>query len=118
MGFDTSHGIRGLYATKSFKANEIVCKIPSDVALAVTDPSTATGEQESVVDGAVNFLEWYANNAQARVMWTAYLDTLPTRDAYFDVSAVILYSIYIEIDLSCTKLNSLFSCVHTSYIVV
>lgn len=89
VGFNTSNGIRGLYATKPFKKNEILCKIPSDVALALTDPSIATGEQESVADGAGNFLEWYANNEQARVMWTAYLDTLPTRETYFDVSSVI-----------------------------
>ncbi|KAL3801340.1 LOW QUALITY PROTEIN: hypothetical protein HJC23_006950 [Cyclotella cryptica] len=35
------NGIRGLYATKSFKKNEIICKIPSDVALALSDPSMA-----------------------------------------------------------------------------
>jgi hypothetical protein len=88
VGFDTTNNIRGLYATKSFKKGEIICKIPSDVALALTDPSTASGEQESVVDGGVNFLEWYLNKAEARGMWSAYLDTLPTRDAYFDVRCV------------------------------
>jgi hypothetical protein len=89
VGFDTTNGSRGLYATKAFKKNDILCKIPSDVALALTDPSTATDETMNVADGGVNFLEWYANNAQARQMWTAYLDTLPTREAYFDVRTAL-----------------------------
>lgn len=86
VGFDMTTGIRGMYATKQFKRNEIICKIPSDVALALVDPSTASEETTSVADGAVNFLQWYQNNEQARKMWSPYLDTLPTRDAHFDVS--------------------------------
>ncbi|KAL7515506.1 hypothetical protein ACHAXN_013449 [Cyclotella atomus] len=96
VGFDTTNNIRGLYATKSFKKGEILCKIPSDVALALTDPSTASGEQESVVDGGVNFLEWYVNKADARGMWSAYLDTLPTRDAYFDPTPDFYYDAEID----------------------
>ena len=88
MGFDTFTSIRGLYATKPFKKNEIICKIPSDVALALTDPSTATGETMSVVDGGVNLLGWYLNNEQARGMWSAYLETLPTREMHFDVRSL------------------------------
>lgn len=85
VGFDTTTGIRGTYANKAFKKNEIVCKIPSDVALALTDPSAATDATSmNMADGAVNFLKWYQNNEQARQMWTAYLDTLPSRDANFD----------------------------------
>ena len=87
VGFDTTTGIRGMYATKAFKQNEIICKIPSDVALALSDPSAASATEDvmNVAEGGLNFLQWYANNAQAKVMWTAYLDTLPTRDSYFDV---------------------------------
>lgn len=93
VGFDTKNSIRGTYATKPFKKNDILCKIPSDVALALTDPSKSTGEEMemNIANGAVNFLQWYANNEQARQMWTAYLDTLPTRDANFDVSLYLLY---------------------------
>jgi len=85
VGFDMNTGIRGMYATRPFKKDEIVCKIPSDVALALVDPGAATGDAASVADGAVNFLNWYANNEQARQSWSAYLDTLPTREANFDV---------------------------------
>lgn len=87
VGFDTTIGIRGMYATKSFKQNEIICKIPSDVALALSDPNAASAinDEMNVAEGGVNFLQWYANNQQAKVMWTPYLDTLPTRGSYFDV---------------------------------
>mmetsp|Transcript_32347 Transcript_32347/g.59676 ORF Transcript_32347/g.59676 Transcript_32347/m.59676 type:complete len:380 (+) Transcript_32347:69-1208(+) len=84
VGFDTSTGIRGMYATQPFKKNDIVCKIPSDVALALVDPSIDTGETMNIAYGAVNFLQWYQNNEQARGMWSAYLDTLPTTEAHFD----------------------------------
>lgn len=90
VGFDMTNGIRGMYATRMFKKGEIVCKIPSDVALALVDPSAATGEDMNVADGAVNFLTWYQNNDQARQMWSAYLDTLPTREAHFDVRLVFV----------------------------
>lgn len=89
VGFDMTNGFRGVYATKPFKKNEIICKIPSDVALALVDPSTATGEDMGVVDGAVNFLAWYQNNPQARQTWSAYLDTLPTAEAHFDVRSCV-----------------------------
>lgn len=84
LGFDETNGIRGMYATKPFKKNDIICKIPSDVALALVDPSKATDESLNVADGALNFLQWYQNNEQARQTWSAYLDTLPTREANFD----------------------------------
>jgi len=83
IGYD-ENGFRGLYATKPFKKGDIICKIPSDCALALADPSVVTDEEMSVVDGAVNFLQWYAMNPQARVTWSSYLDTLPTREANFD----------------------------------
>ena len=83
IGYD-GNGFRGLYAKKSFKKGEIICKIPSDCALALADPSVAAEGEMSVVDGAVNFLQWYAMNPQAREMWSPYLDTLPTRTANFD----------------------------------
>ena len=83
IGFD-ANGFRGLYATKPFKKGEIICKIPSDCALALADPSAVSEEALSVVDGAVNFLQWYAMNPSAREMWSSYLDTLPTRELNFD----------------------------------
>ena len=90
VGYDMNTSMRGMYATKPFKKGEIVCKIPSDVALALTDPSEATGEEQTVADGAVNFLQWYQHKPEARQMWSAYLDTLPTREMQFDVRIAML----------------------------
>lgn len=84
VGFDMDSGARGIYATKPLKKNEVACKIPSDVALALVDPSTATEETMSPADGALNFLRWYQNNDEARQTWSAYLGTLPTREAHFE----------------------------------
>lgn len=89
VGFDMCTGIRGMYATQPFKKNEIVCKIKSDLALALTDPSLATEETMNIPDGALNFLRWYQNNEQARSLWSDYLDTLPTKEAHFDVSCCL-----------------------------
>mmetsp|Transcript_2274 Transcript_2274/g.3627 ORF Transcript_2274/g.3627 Transcript_2274/m.3627 type:complete len:402 (-) Transcript_2274:1254-2459(-) len=83
IGYD-ENGFRGLYAMKAFKKGDIICKIPSDCALALADPSVAATEEVSEVDGAVNYLQWYAMNPQARQMWSPYIDTLPTREANFD----------------------------------
>ena len=74
VGYDITTGIRGMYATKPFKKGEIVCKVPSDLALSLTDPNSDAATSETamnVADGGVNFLQWYANNEQARQMWTA-----------------------------------------------
>ena len=91
VGYDMANGIRGVYATKSFKKNELVCKIPSDVALALSDPSlSTTKETMTMADGALNFLRWYQNDEKARQIWSVYLDTLPTRGAHFDVRIFIL----------------------------
>ena len=84
VGFDMDSGIRGMYANKSFRKGDIVCKIPSDVALALTDPSSATDEADGVANGAMNFIQWYASNEEAKQTWKAYLDTLPTKDMHFD----------------------------------
>ena len=83
IGYD-ANGFRGLYATKSFKKGDIICKIPSDCALALADPSVVAETEMSVADGAVNYLQWYAMNPQAKEMWSPYIDTLPTREANFD----------------------------------
>eukprot|EP00587_Corethron_hystrix_P009234 CAMPEP_0113301002 /NCGR_PEP_ID=MMETSP0010_2-20120614/2403_1 /TAXON_ID=216773 ORGANISM="Corethron hystrix, Strain 308" /NCGR_SAMPLE_ID=MMETSP0010_2 /ASSEMBLY_ACC=CAM_ASM_000155 /LENGTH=370 /DNA_ID=CAMNT_0000154533 /DNA_START=87 /DNA_END=1199 /DNA_ORIENTATION=- /assembly_acc=CAM_ASM_000155 len=81
---DTASPVRGLFASKSFKKGDILCRIPSDCALALADPSAATSEVGSPTDGGLNFLEYYANNPQASVTWAPYLETLPRLDSNFD----------------------------------
>mmetsp|Transcript_18528 Transcript_18528/g.27101 ORF Transcript_18528/g.27101 Transcript_18528/m.27101 type:complete len:384 (-) Transcript_18528:193-1344(-) len=86
IGID-ENGVRGLYATKNFKKNQIICRVPSDCALALADPDAIVepnAPEPTVVDGGVNFLKFYAQNAQARQVWAPYLDTLPTAGENFD----------------------------------
>lgn len=92
VGYDMTTNMRGVYAHRPFKKNEIICKIPSDCALAVTDPNAEMaleGGSMSEADIGLNFLKWYQNNDEARKTWSAYLDTLPTRDENFDVRIAV-----------------------------
>lgn len=84
VGTSTIHGRRGMYATKSFKKGDILCKIPSDCALALSDPSQMGDIDQTPAEGGRNFLQWYAQNDQAKVTWAPYLETLPTKDSNFD----------------------------------
>lgn len=84
VGYSTLHGRRGMYATKSFKKGDILCKIPSDCALALSDPSRMGDLDQTPAEGGRNFLQWYANNDKARAMWEPYLASLPTEDVNFD----------------------------------
>lgn len=79
-------GRRGVFATRAFKKGDILCKIPSDCALALADPGSATDGEPTVVDGGLNLLRWYQQDERARGLWSAYLDTLPTKETHFDVS--------------------------------
>ena len=76
---NAGHNVRGLYATQKFKKGQFICQIPSDCALALSDPSdNNNGEDEiSIAQGGVNFLQMYWNNEQQKQFWSPYLDTLP-----------------------------------------
>lgn len=85
IGFSPNTGVRGLYCTKNFSNGKIMCQIPSDCALALSDPSKNGQDAPTLAHGGANFLEMYWNNAQARKLWAPYLDTLPTQgSAQFD----------------------------------
>jgi hypothetical protein len=79
IGTDASTGIRGLFTTKKFKNGQMMCQIPSDCALALSDPSKNGEDAASVAHGAANFLSMYWKNEQARKLWAPYLDTLPVQ---------------------------------------
>jgi hypothetical protein len=66
----TYEGRRGLFAVKKIDKEKIICRIPSDAALALSDPSKPV---DNVVQNAVFFLRQYWNQPQ----WKVYLDTLP-----------------------------------------
>jgi hypothetical protein len=78
VGDATTHG-RGLFARKSFtKQGKIICKIPSDCALALSDPAAQGKDVPTVAHNGANFLKLYLQDSAKRAQWAPYLDTLPT----------------------------------------
>jgi len=82
VGLDPANSNRrGLYAAKQIaKAEKIICKIPSDCALALSDPAKQlAGEDDTptLAHAGANFLRMYVKNDQAKRLWSPYLDTLP-----------------------------------------
>ena len=79
IGYHQSTGIRGAFCKKSFKKGQIMCKIPSDCALALSDPSKNGEDAPTFAHAGANFLSMYWNNEQARNLWAPYLDGLPVQ---------------------------------------
>jgi SET domain len=75
---------RGLFATKTFGragGGQILCKIPSDCALALSDPAQKGQDAPTMAHGGANLWNMYLKNgAEKRTIFAPYLDTLPTRD--------------------------------------
>jgi hypothetical protein len=69
VGEEHVTGRRGLYATKSLSKGKIICKIPSDFAVALSDPTIA--------HGGANYIERYCQDSKANAQWSPYLNTLP-----------------------------------------
>lgn len=81
IGTDCATGRRGLFATKNFSKDKIICKIPSAFALALSDPAISTSWKDtSLAQLGANFLTSYQLNENARAQWTFYLDGLPTQE--------------------------------------
>lgn len=86
IGFHRETGIRGLYATKNFKKGEIICRIPSDCALALSDPQMGGDDVPTIAHGGRNYILLYQDDAKACKLWAPYLNTLPTEEANFDAT--------------------------------
>jgi len=86
IGTSDINGIRGMYATKSFKKGEILFKIPSDCVLALSNPDLGGADAPTVAHSGRNFLDMYQNNPTASKTWAPYLDTLPTKNQHFDAT--------------------------------
>jgi len=76
IGVDVT-GMRGIYATKNWSKDKIICKIPSDLALALSDPSKNGDDAPTIAHGGANFLKFYKTNEQAAQQWSFYLNCLP-----------------------------------------
>ncbi len=84
IGFDKETGRRGLFCTSKIKMNQKFCRIPSDCALALADPSKNGEDAPTPAHRGANLLEMYMKNEQAKQLWSPYLDMLPKEDSMFD----------------------------------
>ena len=77
VGQHESHG-RGLFATKAFtKPGKTICRIPSDCALALSDPAEQGKDVPTIAHNGANLLKLYMKDEAKRQQWAPYLDTLP-----------------------------------------
>ena len=81
IGFNKDTGARGLFCTSKIKKNQKICRIPSDCALALADPSKNGADAPTPAHRGANLLEMYMKNEQAKKQWSPYFDTLPTQDS-------------------------------------
>ena len=73
-----SNNDRGLFATKTFtKPGKIICRIPSDCALALSDPAQQGKDVPTLAHNGANLLKLYLKDETKRQQWAPYLDTLP-----------------------------------------
>lgn len=86
VGFnsDAADALRGMYAMENFKKGDIICKIPSDMALALSDPALGGVDIPTQAHAGESFLNLYANHPEGHVAWAPYLDTLPMPGSHFD----------------------------------
>jgi len=77
IGFSNEDGMRGVYATKSFRQKDIICKIPSDCALALSTPDLGGADVPTLAHCGRNFLDMYTNHPVGSKTWAAYLNSLP-----------------------------------------
>ncbi len=85
IGYHRKNGVRGLFATKNFKKGQIICQIPSNCVLALSDPSKNGEDAPTLIHEGANFLSMYLNDEKAKQMWAPYLNTLPVQGSnHFD----------------------------------
>ena len=79
-------GMRGVFATRSFKKNELLFRIPSDCGLALSNPDLGGEDTPTIAHCGRNFLNLYRNHPTASKFWAPYLNSLPTENSNFDPS--------------------------------
>ena len=84
IGYDVSTNRRGMYTRRPFKRGELLCQIPSDCALALSDPQLGGSDVPTIAHAGRNLILMYLTDETAKQVWKPYLDTLPTRHVQFD----------------------------------
>jgi len=82
IGISNQTGRRGVYTTQSYRKDDIICRIPSDCVLALSNPDLGGADTPTLAHCGRNFLDMYRNNPVASKTWKAYLDTLPTPSSF------------------------------------
>ena len=84
VGTCQQSGIRGIYATQPFNKGDIICRIPSDLALALGDPAKIGDDVPTMAHAAQKFLDMYVHHPKNSQIWAPYLTSLPTKESQFD----------------------------------
>lgn len=79
VGIHQQTGMRGLYCTENIKKGQLICQIPSDCALALSDPNLNGDDCPTIAHSGANLISMYLQPENARQFWSFYLDTLPQR---------------------------------------
>jgi len=79
-------GRRGIYTTRPYRKNDIICRIPSDCILALSNPDLGGDDTPTLAHCGRNFLDMYQNHPEGSKTWKAYLDTLPSLQETFDAT--------------------------------
>lgn len=104
---------RGLFATKNIDEGKPICKIPSNLALALSDPANQNHPVDDdtstmMVRCGANYLTQYANND----VWKWYTETFPkelplTPDAFSDPEAIELLEFPLALEMVQQRKNDL-----------
>jgi len=78
IGISNATGRRGVYTKQPYRKNDIICRIPSDCVLALSNPELGGADTPTLAHCGRNFLDMYQNNPVASETWKAYLGTLPS----------------------------------------
>jgi hypothetical protein len=80
VGVHQDTGVRGLFCRGNIKKGQLICQIPSDCALALSDPNLNGDDCPTVAHCGANLISMYLQPEKAREFWSPYLDTLPLND--------------------------------------
>lgn len=81
IGIDPDTGRRGLFAMKNFKKGQFLCQVPSDCALALSDPNKNGEDAPTVAHTGSNFVTMYLQQENMKKAFAPYLDSLPTKES-------------------------------------
>ncbi|GMI05146.1 hypothetical protein TrVE_jg12402 [Triparma verrucosa] len=101
---------RGVICTRSIKKDEIICSLPSSLALSLWDPSTPSSSPSTPSLCALNFKEWYLDDSTRLNTFAPYIGSLPTVE---DVEFEPTPNFYSDSDVDKLEFPGIVSAVNT-----